>query len=336
MVNIGDVARELGVSRSTVSYALSGKRAVSAETKRRVAEAIRLMDFVPSERARALAHNRSNTLAVLVPMGPDATPVITMQFVHGAAQASRRLDHDLLMVVGDEPVRDLDHLLRSDRTDGVILLDVTEHDLRLSRVSAVAKPAVLLGWPSGASPVDCVDLDWEAAGRLLVDHVAGLGHRVVGLLGVTAAAYDRHLTYAERFRAGAEQAAALHGVGLVDWVAPAFLAGAADSLRTLFARHPDVTALVVQNEALMPHIHALAANLGLRVPGDISVVGVGLDTFESMMLRPVSGIDNPSVILTDTAVSMLIARIEEQNGDQPPRRVLIPPTFVDRGTTAQA
>lgn len=335
MVNIGDVAREVGISRSTVSYALSGKRAVSTDTRRRVEEAVRKLGFVPSERARALAQNRSNTLALLLPMGPDSTPAVTLQFVHGAAQASRLRDHDLLMVVGDEPVSDLDRLLRSDRTDGVLVLDVTEDDLRLSQVSACPKPAVLLGWPSAETQIDCVDLDWEAAGRLLVEHLADLGHRVVGLLGVPAAAYDLHLTYAERFRAGADRAAADAGIRLEEWAAPETLSGASDALRDLFERRPDVTALIVQNEALMPHVHALAAQLGLRIPADVSVVGVALDTLESVMLRPVSGVDNPSVQLTDAAVDMLVTRID---GDPaaPPRRHLIQPRFVDRGSTARA
>lgn len=334
MVNIGDVARELGVSRSTVSYALSGKRAVSADMRRRVEEAIAELDFVPSERARALAHSRSDTLALLLPMGPDATPSITLQFVHGAAQASQRRGRELLLVVGDEPVGDLDRLLRSDRTDGVIVLDVTEDDLRLSRVSAAGKPAVLLGWPSAATQIDCVDLDWEATGRLLVEHVAGLGHRVVGVLGVASAAFDRHLTYAERFRAGAQGAAVAGGVTLVDWASPAAVSGAVDALLALFADHPDITALVIQNEALMPHVHALAAHLGLRVPGDISVVGVGLDTLGSVMLRPVSGVDNPSARLTDAAVDMLATRIDAQ-APLPPRRLMVTPTFTDRGSTAR-
>lgn len=335
MVNIGDVARELGVSRSTVSYALSGKRSVSADTRRRVEEAVHEMGFVPSERARALAHNRSNTLALLLPMGPESTTAITLQFVHGAARASRLRNHHLLMVVGDEPVSDLDRLLRADRTDGVLVMDVTEDDLRLSQVSTCLKPAVVLGWPSAETQIDCVDLDWEAAGRLLVEHLAGLGHRVIGLLSIPAVAYEMHLTYAERFRAGVTRVAADAGVSIAEWAAPQTPSGAPDALRDLFERRPDISALVVQDEVLMPHVHVLTAQLGLRIPADISVVGVGLDTLEFVMLRPVSGVDNPSVALTDAAVDMLVARID---GDPaaPPRRHAVQPRFIDRGSTAQA
>ncbi len=334
MVTIGDVARHLGVSRSTVSYALTGKRPVSELTKHRVADAIAELDFVPSTRARALAGARSRTLAALAPMGPDAAPPIALQFINGTAQASRRRDHDLLLVVGDEAVHGIDRLLRSDRADGLILFDVTEDDPRLAKAARSQKPTVMIGCPTDEAPIDSVDLDWQAAGTLMVEHLTRHGHRSIGLLGAQPAAYARHLAYAERFRAGARGAAERAGAHLHEWPATPHLAATAASLRALFEAHPDTTALAIQQESIVPHIRPLLAGLGLRIPHDISVVGMGLDALASETVAPISGVDNPSATLTATAVDLLIDRIEARDPAREPRRVLIPPHFDDRATTA--
>lgn len=331
MVNIGDVARHLGVSRSTVSYALTGNRPVSTETKRRVEAAIKELNFVPSARARALADSRSFVLAALAPLGQDATPAVALQFVNGTAQASRRHEYDLLLVVGEEAVHGIDRLLVSDRADGLVLLDVTEADPRLAAARGTAKPLVIIGHPREDLQHDCVDLDWHATGALLTRHVTDLGHRTIGLLGAQPEAYERHLAYADRFRAGALDAANAAQARLHACGARQSLAETAASLDELFRVHPDTTALVIQQEAIVPHVHGLLGSLGRRVPEDVSVVGVTLDTFAHDAVRPVSGVDNPSVELTGRAVELLVARIDAP--DRPTQRTLLTPHFHDRGST---
>jgi DNA-binding LacI/PurR family transcriptional regulator len=66
-MNIGEIARRAGVSRSTVSYALSGKRTVSEATRRRIQEVIDELDFRPNASARALKEGRTRTLGLVIP-----------------------------------------------------------------------------------------------------------------------------------------------------------------------------------------------------------------------------------------------------------------------------
>lgn len=335
MVNIGDVARHLGVSRSTVSYALSGKRPVSDETKQRVAKAIAELDFVPSARARALAGSRSQTLAALAPMGDSVAPAVALEFINGLAQASRERDYDLLLIVGSEAVHGIDRLLRSDRVDGLVLLDVKESDPRLRRLSSGSRPVVLLGYPGREVDADCVDLDWQHAGELLVSHLGDLGHECVALLGAPTAAYQLHVAYAERFRQGVRRAAESRSISLVEMALDLDLGTSARKLANLLDARTDITGLVVQHESLLPHVIGLLEAVGRRVPQDVSVVGLGLDAFESTTLNPVSGVDNPSALLARMAVDRLVERVEsEGDGESTPFDcALVTPVFRDRGSS---
>ena len=93
MVKITDVARHAGVSPSTVSYALSGKRPISEETRRRVRAAARELGYRPHAGARALASSRSNVLALVVPLRSGIHVPVVMQFaVSVVSDAKYRAD----------------------------------------------------------------------------------------------------------------------------------------------------------------------------------------------------------------------------------------------------
>ena len=91
MVTIIDVARHAGVAPSTVSYVLSGKRAISADTRQRVQNSIRLLGYHPHAGARSLASNRSNVIALVMPLRSGmhlpvlwrfAGAVVTLSLIH--------------------------------------------------------------------------------------------------------------------------------------------------------------------------------------------------------------------------------------------------------------
>ena len=128
MTNIGDVARHLGVSRSTVSYALSGKRPVSTEMKARIDAAIRELDYWPSAAGLSLATSRRNIIGLLAPLGENATPSVALQFVDGVARSSRTHGFDTLLVTGREAFEGVERLVRAGVVDGLVALDVGQGD----------------------------------------------------------------------------------------------------------------------------------------------------------------------------------------------------------------
>ncbi len=96
-MNIGEIARRAGVSRSTVSYALSGKRPVSAATVRRINDVIAELGYRPNASARALAEGRTRTLGLVIPPASPRLTDVQLGFVASVVEAAAAHDHDVLL-----------------------------------------------------------------------------------------------------------------------------------------------------------------------------------------------------------------------------------------------
>src|SRR5499427_357869 len=102
MVTIIDVARHAGVAPSTVSYVLSGKRAISATTRQRVLASISTLGYHPHAGARSLASNRANVIALVLPLRAGMHLPVLMQFASSVVTTARQHNHDVLLVTADE------------------------------------------------------------------------------------------------------------------------------------------------------------------------------------------------------------------------------------------
>ena len=91
--------------------------------------------------------------------------------------------------------------------DAVLVMDLEDDDARLPMLRSLGLPCVLIGHPEESDGLSCVDLDHRQAAAIALDHLAGLGHRAVGMLGSPPAVYTRRSTYAMRFAEGFERAA---------------------------------------------------------------------------------------------------------------------------------
>src|SRR6266508_3905971 len=147
MVKIADVASHAGVSISTVSYVLSGKRPISEDTRRRVQASIRTLGYHPHAGARALASNRSNVIALVIPLRTGVHVPVVMQFVLSVVTSARRYDHDVLLVTQDEGERGLRRVAASAIADGLVVMDVEMHDARIPVLRSLTRPSVLIGFP---------------------------------------------------------------------------------------------------------------------------------------------------------------------------------------------
>lgn len=211
-VKITDVARHAGVSPSTVSYALSGKRPISAETRERVEASIRELGYRPHAGARALASSKSNVLAMVVPLRAGINVPVVMQFAVSAVTTARAHDHDVLLLTQEEGEEGLRRVADTALVDALIVMDVQLHDPRLPLLRTLDRPSVLIGFPADPSGLTCIDLDFRTAGELCVEHLVSLGHRVVGLIGSPPEVYVRQTSFAQRVVQGFTSAATRNGM----------------------------------------------------------------------------------------------------------------------------
>ena len=139
---IQDVARRAGVSRSTVSYALSGKRSISRETRDRIEAAVAELGFTPHAGARALATSHTMVIGLFVQFFEDEFSPAMLQYVLPISDAAREAGYDILMVTEADGPHAVQRILSSGMVDGVVLLNVAHEDQRLPVLRKMRQPAV--------------------------------------------------------------------------------------------------------------------------------------------------------------------------------------------------
>ncbi|WP_265521912.1 LacI family DNA-binding transcriptional regulator [Oerskovia flava] len=332
MATIEDVARAAGVSASTVSYVLSGKRSISAPTRQRVEKAIQQLGYRPHAGARALASSRTNVLALMAPLRAGVEVNVIMQFVSSVVLRARDYSYDVLLLTQDD-VSGAERVGAGSMVDGIIVMDVEAQDARLPSLARLRQPTVLIGLPRSPGTLSCVDLDFEAAGRLALDHLVGLGHRHVAFVGPPPEVMARHTSYADRVLRGFSGAARDAGIDARTIECEGTAPGAAAAVDELLAHDPALSAVLVHNESALPHVVARFAEHGRRVPDDLSVMIISPPEVATAQPVPLTSIDIPTERVARVAVEMTMARID---GDEPAETRLLTPVVTDRGSTLPA
>ena len=129
-LTIADVAVALGVSKTTVSRAISGKGRIGEETRRRVMEYIEINDYKPNVIAKGLAQSKTYNIAMLLPADCNLSELPFFQnCMVGVCEAARERDYDVLMVYGTGGhTKNLERILSNHKIDGVLLTRTLVHD----------------------------------------------------------------------------------------------------------------------------------------------------------------------------------------------------------------
>ena len=331
MPTINDVARAAGVSPSTVSYVLSGRRPISASTRVRVQAAIDELGFHPHAGARALASQKTNVLALVVPLRSAVSVPVIMQFATAVVTAARAHNHDVLLLTKDEGTAGLERVAHSTMVDALIVMDVERDDVRIPALRGLKQPSVLIGLPADPAGTACVDLDFAAAAEETVRHLAGFGHRRIALIGPSPAVYRRGTSYADRFLAGFRRASESLGLRTTARPCEPGAEGVRACLAAVDAELPGMTALVVHNEeALRPLLDHLAA-AGRRVPRDMSVIAVCPRDVAVSLPVPLTSVDIPAHEVGALAVETVMRLLDGRHTELVR---LLPPTLTDRESCA--
>ena len=333
MATIGDVAKAAGVSRSTVSYALSGKRAISGETRERIEEAIRELGFTPNAGARALATSQTKVIGLLVQFFGDEFSPAMLQYVLPISDAAREAGYDILMVTEDDGPHALKRITDSDMVDGVVLLNVAHDDPRVPPLRAARQPGALVGLPRDTDGLDVFDLDFGEAARMLVDHLHDRGHKEIVLISPNEHVISRGGAYVWRFRDAALERAARYGLRIHPYYGETQQPAIAESLHRILDERPGATALIVHNDATIAGLPPVLNARGIEVPRDLSVVGIFSEDFGRLFSLPYTAIETSPDKLGRAAVQALVQRMRDGEGAAAPVVRFIAPELTDRGST---
>lgn len=335
MTTIHEVARAAGVSISTVSYALSGKRPVSEKTRMRIEDAVHALGYEPDAGARMLAGRRTHIFALTEPLRADTHAPTHMAFVLATAVAARRQGFDILLLTDEQASEGMNRVAASNLVDAILVLDVAPDDERVPIARSVGTPTIFIGLPDDREGLTCVDLDFEAAGRLAVDRLADVGHRRIALLGQTEVSY-RKSNFPRRLLRGAQEQAAARDVTL-DWSASGSAVTDASAVRACTE-----TALARGDRAFIVHavddVHqvllSVLAEHGLRVGDDVSVISAAASFDTAALPVPVDTIPLVPQRSCELAVDLAVRRLDDPLA--PAEIHLIPPEYRSVGSVSPA
>ena len=336
--SLKDIARRLDLSAMTVSRALSGHGSVSPKTKARILAAARKLRYRPNMLMYGVRTGRTRTIGVIMP----TLPTFFSHLLEGLHDELAEADFTMMLswskghLVGghDKDEGRFIHRLLEHRVDGIILQPTHDNaphsyfqEIWNERIPLVAVDRRL---PNVKG--DFVGTDDRAAGRMAADYLLSLGHRLLGHLagpsGVTTAMLRRQ---------GFEEMAANHASVLVAKApqagiqASSFLKPALDML----SQSPRPTAIFAWNDDAAYGAFQAAIKLGLSIPRDLSIIGVG-DLEVSLHTTPrLSTIQQHPNRIGRTAARMILNRLGGK-ANLPPQSVEVPPDLVIRESTGPA
>jgi DNA-binding LacI/PurR family transcriptional regulator len=336
MTTMSDVARKAGVSRSTVSYVLSGIRPISDEVSERVHAAMRDLDYSPNALARGLASKRSGIIAMLYPLLGRGINLSGLDHIWAAAEQARSAGYNMLLWTTEvEDIDGLGELVNQGLVEGVILMEVRHNDPRVAFLLDTGVPFSEIGRSGieGAAPY--VDTDFELTASDTLAYLDGLGHKSIAFVNHSQSTIDSGYGLAVNFQAAMETAAQTLGIELLSIACDSHFRAGYDAFTALATAHPDLSAIVSTNERALVGVMEAARRLGREVPGDLSVVALlsSAETAESA-IPSLTTLSPPPYEMGRTAMASLLECLDSGVSDG--AQTLVASQLTVRGSTGPA
>lgn len=279
---IDDVAREVGVSRQTVSRAMNGMSGISPQTRSRVLEAIANLGYSPSRIARRMASRKSQSIGLIIGNIKDPAQA---NIVRGLYDIAEEQNHNVLLHNSDslaDREREALHSLAAENVDGIVITSPRLPAKTLVSFADQNCPIVAVHRDYVAPHVSSITTDALRATKIIIEYLIGAGHTQIGLLtrqgntdeirhvwGYKETLLNRGLDYCLSRVAQGETT----------------LKGGYEAAYRLLSKHKGLTAITTYNDLMAFGAMKACADLGRTVPGDVSIVGYN-DTEFAAFIKP--------------------------------------------------
>ncbi|MEM8580729.1 MAG: LacI family DNA-binding transcriptional regulator [Pseudomonadota bacterium] len=308
-LTLRDVSEASGVSEMTVSRVLRNRGDVSEATREKVREAARALGYVPNKIAGALASNRVNLVAVIIPS------MSNMVFPEVMGGINAQLEEtDLQPVVGitdylPEKEEKVLYEMLSWRPSGIIIAGLEHTDAARAMLKNSGIPVVEIMDTDG-TPVDCcVGISHRRAGREMAEAILAAGYRRIGFMGTKMALDHR----ARKRYEGFVEALAKGGIELADWEfyeGGSALGKGRELTDAMLDRTPDLDFLYFSNDLIGAGGLLLAQERGLDIPGKLGMAGFnGVELLKGLPTQ-LATIDSCRKEIGREAAKMVMARAE--------------------------
>ncbi|MBX9398718.1 LacI family transcriptional regulator [Streptomyces sp. TRM72054] len=309
-----EVAARAGVGRGTVSRVINGSPRVSDATRAAVEAAVAELGYVPNTAARALAANRTDAIALVVPEPETrffAEPYFSdMLRGVGAALSDTQMQLLLIFAGSDRERQRLAQYLAAHRVDGVLLVSVHADDPLPDLLGQLEIPAVISGPRSAEETLTSVDSDNYGGARSAVEHLIARGCRhiahITGRLDVYGA--QRRIDGYREALSDAGHAVDEQLIEAGDFTEE----GGRRAMTRLLARCPDLDAVFAASDVTAAGARQVLREAGRRIPEDVALVGYDDSAIARHMDPPLTSVRQPIEEMGRRMIDLLLTEIADR------------------------
>lgn len=343
-----DVAREAGVSKSSVARVLVGGGPTSAKTRLRVEEAAAALGYRPNALAKAMKSGSTATIGVII---PDIASPFFAAVVRGLADSARVAGFEVIIAnTDDDPeieARAIE-VMAEKRVDGLVIAPARQdHPAALLRVLGDATPVVLLDRrPPALVDVPSVSVDNVGAARLATEHLLSLGHQRIGIVTESRWSFDEVLARADAENVGLWVPSSQRLLGYLlahrdarvatDPALAARCDSTSDSAREAVRNLLDagsVGALFCGDERLTHGAYRALVDRRMAIPDELSFVGFDDQDWTTLVTPAITVVEQPRALLGSTCADLLLAQIRGAGATVTGAQ--LPAALIVRGSTAR-
>lgn len=332
---IKDVAKKAGVSIATVSFVINDSKRVTPETKSRILQSIKALNYYPSKSAVSLVSGKTGNIGFILTDDHflRTEPFYTRIFL-GTEFEARNAGYYILLTSINPGFNDDDTLPRfilNKSVDGIIVAGKVPVNL-IDRMSSYGLPTVFVDYVPSTNNFPVVLIDNLQGGIIATEHLIGLGHTNIGFIGADI----EHPSLADRligYKNALEKARIPVKNNLIVTEAkyPDRINGY-NSAKKLFQRNKNLTAVFACNDAMaIGALHFFKDN-GLKVPENISIIGFDDVEADLMLTPPLTTIRVPKIEMGSEALKLMVSTLK--NKKSMTKKILVPVELIARESTA--
>ena len=315
-----DVAREAGVSRTTVSLVLNNVDAqISGDTRQRVLDAARKLDYHPNVTARRLVKGRTRVIAFVEHHSPyqSFADAFMAEVLRGLHAVAHQFNYHVIFEPTSDDDREPDYsvkLVQERHVDGIVYSGPRFNDAALESLAEANIPVILQGHLPGC-PFSSVDIDNVASAKLATEHLIALGHTQIAMITNGPLNY----TAAKDRLTGYNIAMQDAGIGVdPSWIKIGCFSPESgfQAMHSLLSKQRRPTAVFVASDVVAMGAMEAIRQYGLRIPEDIALVGFDNIPWAAYLNPPLTTIRVPAHALGWSAGHLLIQSLDNETLEQ--------------------
>ena len=327
-VTMADVAKHANVSKSTVSqYVNKRYDYTSEETKIRIEESIRELDYRPNILARSLKQKTTTTIGVIV---ANILHTFSSQVIRAIEDICNDADFHLIVCnADDDPIKEKKYIemLRAKQVDGVIILPTgTNEDIYMDMWRS-KYPVIFVDRTVAGIPITSVMLDNEKASGLAVQHFIDKGYREIAIITNVIRNVTPRMERVEGYKKTLEE----NGMDVkADYIKTLEVSNVQNGLKELLALENPPKAVLAGNDLTLIEVLKYVKKENLKIPTDLAVIGIDDVSFATFYEPPLTIIEQPAFEIGKKAAELLMAKIQKQKSDTDFKVYRFEPKLIER------